>query len=105
MSQSSIECKSSFGDSVGLTFRDDIILIDAYLRGSIAGGTGTEEKAEISGAKLQKLLAEYNVKSPAELSALAQSLTPDEMDKFLLALRKYQDITFIWSETDWSDDK
>lgn len=100
-----LRCKSSFGDSYSLSFGENEITVDAYLLGSITGGTGTEKKAEIKGAKLQKLLAEYDAISTEELHTLVETFSAKELDQFLLSVSQYEDITFIWSETDWSDEK
>lgn len=97
--------KSSFGDSYSFSFDKKEITVDAYLLGSITGGTGTEKKSEIKGAKLQQLLAEYEAIATEDLHRLVESFSTSEVDQFILSVSKYEDLTFIWSETDWSDEK
>jgi hypothetical protein len=100
-----LRCKSSFGDSYSFSFDKKEITVDAYLLGSITGGTGTEKKSEIKGAKLQQLLAEYEAISTEDLHRLVETFSTSEVDQFILSVSKYEDLTFIWSETDWSDEK
>jgi hypothetical protein len=105
MQMASLEIKSSFGDSHSFTYVDSVISDDAYLIGSMAGGTGTEQKSEIKGAKVEKLLKHYGAETVEALFATIDGGTQEEKDDFLKVISKLEKITFIWSETDWSDEK
>ena len=93
------------GDSYDISFGEDQISIEAYLLGSITGGTGTEKKSLIKGDNLLKLLALYSTATIEDLHKCFIEFNDLEIGKFLGATRLLEDITFLWSETDWSDDK
>jgi len=100
-----MEMKSTFGDSYGIDFTPEKIQCNAYLKGSIYGGTGTEKHSEISGAALDSILSHCNVASVEELEKAATNFSQEEIDRFLGLVTENETITFLWSETDWSDEK
>jgi hypothetical protein len=99
----SFEFKTSFGDSYTLTFELNRILIDAYLIGSMTGGTGTEKKSVIKDKNLSNFLEIYSVASPQDLPKLLSSFDVSQKEKFLESILEFEEVTFIWSETDFSD--
>lgn len=96
---------STFGDSYSLTFHPEKIEVRAYLKGSIAGGTNTEKISEIKGDQLAKFLDHLSASSVEEVEKALLGYDKDQIDDFLRSLSKYEKITYIWSETDWSDEK
>lgn len=100
-----LHLQSSLGDSYSFSYKSDALSIDAYLTGSITGGSGTEKKSEVTGESLAALLLHYSVETPAALFNLASDFSQDQRDEFFAVVRDLEKITFIWSETDWSDEK
>ena len=100
-----MELRSTFGDSYGIDFTQEKIVVNAYLKGSIAGGTGTEKHSEVSGDSLISMLRFYEVGNPVELEDRAKEFSQEEIDGFLKRVTEHETITFLWSETDWSDEK
>ena len=104
MQMATLDIKTAFGDSLTISFENEVISIDAYLIGSITGGTGTEKKSEVTGDGLKALLHHYSVKTPQDLYVLLKESAQEEREEFIKVLSTHEKITFIWSETDWSDD-
>lgn len=100
-----LHLKSSLGDSYTFKYETKLLSIDAYLTGSITGGSGTEKKSEVAGESLANLLRHYSVETPKALFELARDFSQDQRDEFFAVIRDLEKVTFIWSETDWSDDK
>lgn len=99
-----LHLKTSVGDSYSFRYESERLSIDAYLIGSITGGTGTEKKSEVTGKSLTNLLLHYSVDNPAALFELAKSFSEVQKNEFIKFICDHEKITFIWSETDWSDD-
>jgi len=100
----SLHLNSSLGDSYTFSYESGVLSIDAYLTGSITGGSGTEKKSDVAGDSLANLLRHYSVETPEALFELARDFNQDLKDEFFAVIRGLENVTFIWSETDWSDD-
>lgn len=92
------------GDSAYTLVVDETELqLNCYLKGSIAGGSGTECFHTINATKRQDYLAEVGVKDGVELSARFATCGSQELAQMHSEFMKFQTSSFVWVETDWSD--
>lgn len=75
-----------------------------YLLGSLAGGTGSECSHTISKKNITKFLKSLKIENLQELKAELSNYMVDDWRRLHHKVIDHQTDSFIWSETDWSDD-
>ena len=88
--------------SYTLTIGDSELKLDCYLKGSIAGGSGTECIHTIDATKMAEYFAAIGVKNGEELMARLETYNGMELAQMHSAFSKFQTDVFVWVETDWS---
>jgi len=91
-------------DSYSLTIDADSIKIDCYLLGSITGGTGTECSHTIEGENISRFLESMKLNNAEELRSTSKSFQSEAWRNLHNKVIDHQTDSFVWSETDWSDD-
>ena len=89
--------------SYTLVIDDAELQLNCYLKGSLAGGTGTECFHTIDGTKMADYFTAIGVKDGFELSKQLETCGARELAAMHSTFMKYQTGSFVWVETDWSD--
>ncbi len=92
------------GGIYSLELNENEIKLECYLLGSPTGGTGTECSHTIGISKLGDFLSVISIKSIGEIPALLSTYGSEEWSEFHKLVMNHQTDTFVWYETDWSDD-
>jgi hypothetical protein len=90
-------------DSHTLKLLPDLIQMDSYLSGSIAGGTGTECFHTILGEQIGVFLKAVGVESIDALSKLIPGFKSKDWSRLHRQVHANQSDGFVWSETNWDD--
>ena len=90
-------------DTYELRLRSDEVEISCYLKGSVAGGAGTECVHTITGTQVTKFLAAIEVKNITSLHREVKNYTEKNWRKLHTKIMDHQTSSWSWSETDWSD--